>query len=184
MLSTDTGADDGLTTFLRLRPRLLGIARRMLGCAAAAEDVVQDVWLRWQATDHRVVRDPAAFLATATTRMAINVIQSARSRRETSAGPSLPEPVDTSADPRVEAERGQLLARGAALLLETLKPNERTAFILREAFEYPYREIAHVLRLEEANARQVVTRARQRVASRRSQGFFGHNAASYPVTAS
>src|SRR5262245_37828822 len=106
--TTDTEVDDGLTTFLRVRPRLLGIARRMLGCAAAAEDVVQDVWLRWQATDHRVVRDPAAFLATATSRMAINVIQSARSRRETCAGESLPEPVDTSADPRVEAERGQL----------------------------------------------------------------------------
>lgn len=144
---------------------------------------MQDVWVRWQATDQRVVRDPAAFLATATTRMAINVIQSARSRRETCASPTLPEPVDTTADPRADVERGQALARGAELL-ETLKPTERAAFILREAFEFPYREIARILRLEEANARQMVTRARQRVASRRSQGFFGHNATSCPVTAS
>lgn len=169
MNTTDT-ADDGLSTFMRLRPRLLAIARRMLGCAAAAEDIVQDVWMRWQGTDHRVVRDPAAFLATATTRMALNVMQSARSRRETCAGPGLPEPVDASADPRADAERGQALASGVALLHETLSPTERAAFVLREAFEYPYRDIAKTLQLAEANARQIVTRARQRVATRRSRG--------------
>src|SRR5262245_44404187 len=73
---------DGLTAFLRMRPRLFGIAYRMLGSAAEAEDVVQDVWLRWQTTDRTIVRDAAAFLATTATRLAINVMQSARARRE------------------------------------------------------------------------------------------------------
>ena len=160
-------ADDGLSAFLSVRPRLFGIAYRMLGSAAEAEDIVQDVWVRWQTADRSVVRDAAAFLATTATRLAINVMQSARSRRETYVGPWLPEPVDTSADPRLGAERGQALAFGVLLLLEKLTPTERAAYILREAFDYPYRDIANVLRLEEANARQVVTRARQHVANGR-----------------
>jgi len=160
-------ADESLSAFLKVRPRLFAMTRRMLGSAAEAEDIVQDVWVRWQTTDRSVVRDPAAFLATAATRLAINAMQSARSRRETSVGSWLPEPVDTRADPRLRAERGQALACGVLLLLETLTSTERAAYILREAFDYPYREIANVLRLEEANARQVVTRARQRVAGGR-----------------
>jgi RNA polymerase sigma factor (sigma-70 family) len=157
-------ADEGLSAFLRVRPRLFAMACRMLGSAAEAEDIVQDAWVRWQTTDRRVVRDPAAFLATTASRLALNVMQSARSRRETPVGPWLPEPVDTNADPRSIAERGQALAFGVRLLLEQLTPTERAAYILREAFDYPYREIANVLRLEEANARQVVSRARQRIA--------------------
>src|ERR687896_611109 len=97
--------DDGLSAFMSVRPRLFGIAYRMLRSAAEAEDVVQDVWVRWQTANRSVVRDAAAFLATTTTRLAINVMQSARSRRETWAAPSLPEPVDSGADPRLEAER-------------------------------------------------------------------------------
>jgi len=159
--------DDGLSTFLSVRPRLFGIAYRMLGSAVEAEDIVQDVWVRWQMADRSVVRDAAAFLATTATRLAINVIQSARSRRETCVGPWLPEPVDTSADPRLDAERRQELASGVLFLLEKLTPTERAAFILREAFDYPYRDIANVLRLEVANARQVVTRARRHVAGGR-----------------
>ena len=162
-----THPDDGLSAFLSVRPRLFSIAKRMLGGAAEAEDIVQDVWVRWQTADRRLVRDAAAFLATTTTRLAINVIQSARSRRETCAGPWLPEPVDPRADPGVEAERGQALELGVQVLLKNLSPTERAAYILREAFDYPYRDIATVLRLEEANARQVVTRARQHVASDR-----------------
>jgi RNA polymerase sigma factor (sigma-70 family) len=160
-------ANDGLSAFLSVRPRLFGIAYRMLGSAAEAEDVVQNVWVRWQTADRSLVRDTAAFLATTTTRLAINVMQSARSRRETYVGPWLPEPVDTSADPWLGAEREKALAFGVLLLLEKLTPSERAAFILREAFDYPYRDIANVLRLEEANARQVVTRARQHVADGR-----------------
>ena len=165
---TDAIADDGLSAFLRMRPRLFGIAYRMLGRAAEAEDIVQDVWIRWQMADRSLVRDAAAFLTTTTTRLAINVLQSARSRRETYVGAWLQEPADPSADPRLDAERGQALAFGVLLLLEKLTPTERAAYILREAFDYPYRDIANVLRLEEANTRQVVTRARQHVVNGRS----------------
>jgi RNA polymerase sigma factor (sigma-70 family) len=164
-----TGTSDsyGLAAFMSVRPRLFGIAYRMLGRAAEAEDVVQDVWLRWQTADRSVVRDAAAFLATTTTRLAINVMQSARSRREKPAGSWLPEPVDASADPERGVERGEGLEAGILLLLEKLSRTERAAYILREAFDYTYRDIANALRLEEANARQVVTRARQHVADRR-----------------
>ena len=155
--------DDGLAAFMSVRPRLFGIAYRMLGSAAEAEDVVQDVWVRWQTTDRGVVRDAAAFLATTTTRLAINVMQSARSRREKYVGPWLPEQVDTSADPALGAERSESLESAVLILLEKLSPTERAAYVLREAFDYPYREIANILRLEEANTRQVVTRARQHV---------------------
>ena len=159
--------DDGLPAFLSVRPRLFGIAYRMLGSAAEAEDIVQDVWVRWQTTDRSLVRDAAAFLVTTTTRLAINVMQSARSRREVYAGPWLQEPVDTSISPRLSAERSEALAFAVLVLLEALTATERAAFILREAFDYPYRDIANALELEEANARQVVTRARQHVASGR-----------------
>jgi RNA polymerase sigma factor (sigma-70 family) len=159
--------DDGLTAFMNVRTRIFGIAYRMLGSAAEAEDVVQDVWVRWQTADRSLVRNAAAFLATSTTRLAINVIQSARSRREMPAGPWLPEPIDMTADPERGLEHGEGLEAGILLLLEKLAPTERAAYILREAFDYTYRDIASVLRLAEANARQVVTRARQHVANGR-----------------
>lgn len=159
--------DDGLPAFSAARPRLFGIAYRILGSAAEAEDVVQDVWLRWQATDRSVVRDAPAFLATTTTRLAINVAQSARSRREEYIGPWLPEPIDTSADPQLGAERDEALELAVLLLLEKLTPTERAAYVLREAFSYSYREIADILELTEANARQLVTRARKHVAEGR-----------------
>jgi RNA polymerase sigma-70 factor (ECF subfamily) len=140
----------------------------MLGSAAEAEDVVQDVWVRWQTVDRSVVRDAAAFLATTATRLAINVMQSARVRRETHAEPWQAEPVDTRGDPRLAAERDQALACGVRRLFERLTPTERAAYILREAFDYAYRDIAIVLRIAEANARQVVTRARQHLVSGRT----------------
>jgi RNA polymerase sigma-70 factor (ECF subfamily) len=160
--------DDGLAAFMSVRPRLFGIAYRMLGSKAEAEDVVQDVWVRWQTADRSVVRNAAAFLATTATRLAINVMQSAHARRETPVGRCQPEPIDASGDPRLAAERDQALGCGVRILLETLTPTERAAYILREAFDYAYRDIANVLRLAEANARQVVTRARQHIASGRS----------------
>src|SRR5262249_10091849 len=101
--------DDGLSAFAPVRPRLFGIAYRMLGSAAEAEDVVQDVWMRWQSTNRTVVENPSAFLATTTTRLCINLAQSAHSRRESYVGTWLPEPVDTSADPEMGAERGEAL---------------------------------------------------------------------------
>jgi RNA polymerase sigma factor (sigma-70 family) len=161
-----TWPDDGLSAFLRTRPRLFGIAYRMLGSAAEAEDVVQDVWLRWQTTDRSQIRDPLAFLVTATTRLAINVLQCARARRVTCAG-SLPDVVDTNTSPALDAERGEALNAAMRLLLEKLLPTERAAYVLREAFNYSYRRIAEILRVEEANTRQLVTRARKRLSGGR-----------------
>jgi RNA polymerase sigma-70 factor (ECF subfamily) len=157
--------DDGLSAFVAARPRLLGIAHRMLGSAFDAEDVVQDVWLRWQATDRSVVRSIPAFLATTTTRLAINLVQSAHSRRETPSEPWLPEPADANGDPGLEAERSEALERAVRLLLEKLSPSERAAYVLTEAFDYPYARIADLLRVSRANARQIARRARKRLAA-------------------
>ncbi|MFG2004221.1 sigma-70 family RNA polymerase sigma factor [Spirillospora sp. NPDC048911] len=153
--------EQAAATFVEVRPRLFGIAYRMLSSAAEAEDVVQDTWLRWQNTDRSTVANPAAFLALTTTRLAINVAQSARSRRETYIGPWLPEPVDTSADPYLGAERGEALELAFLLLLERLTPTQRAAYILREAFACPYEQIAEILQLSPANVRQLVSRSRK-----------------------
>lgn len=110
---TDGSLDEEANAFQRLRPRLFGIAHRILGSVSEAEDVVQDVWPRWQDTDRSEGLNPGAFLAKITTRRAINMAQSARVRREAYIGPWLPEPVDTSVDPQVGAERGEALERPA-----------------------------------------------------------------------
>jgi RNA polymerase sigma-70 factor (ECF subfamily) len=157
--TTDVSQAD-FASFQTVRPRLFRIAYRILGSATEAEDVVQDAWIRWQGTDRSEVRDAAAFLVTTTTRLAINVTQSARARRETYIGPWLLEGVDTGADPAVSAERGEALELAVLVLLEKLSPTERAAYVLREAFDYPYRKVSQVLSLSEANARQLVTRAR------------------------
>ncbi|HZE32319.1 MAG TPA: RNA polymerase sigma-70 factor [Actinoallomurus sp.] len=173
MRAEQPGADGGLTqatsAFLELRPRLFGIAYRMLGSVAEAEDILQEVWLRWQKTDRTVVVDPPAFLARITTRLAINVAQSARARRETYVGPWLPEPVDTSADPAVGAERGEALEFAVLLLLEKLNPTERAAYTLREAFDYPYDQIADILQISAVNTRQIVSRARKSLSAERRE---------------
>jgi len=158
-------ADDGLSAFLAVRPRLLGIAARMLGSRFDAEDVVQDVWLRWQATDQSVVRSVPAFLVTATIRVAINLVQSAHSRRETSSESRFLELADTSGDPGLEAERGEALELAMLMLLEKLSPPERAAYVLTEAFDYPYTRIADLLQVSDANARQIASRARKRLAA-------------------
>ncbi len=159
--------DDGLSVFADVRPRLFGIAYRMLGSPAEAEDIVQDVWLRWQSTNRSAVENPPAFLATTTTRLCINLAQSAHSRHETYIGTWLPEPVDTSSDPGLGVERGEALKLAVLVLLEKLSPTERAAYVLREAFDYPYRQIADILQLEEANVRQLVSRARKHIADGR-----------------
>jgi RNA polymerase sigma-70 factor (ECF subfamily) len=153
--------DEAAAVFTNVRPRLFGIAYRMLSSAAEAEDLVQDAWLRWQTTDRHKVVNPAAFLATTTTRLAINALQSARARRETYIGPWLPEPVDTSADPCLGAERGEALAFATLMLMEKLTPHERAAYVLREAFDYPYAQIADILQSTEPAVRQLVSRARK-----------------------
>src|SRR5882762_1033642 len=159
--------DDGLSAFAGVRPRLFGIAYRMLGSASEAEDVVQDVWLRWQSTNRKVVENPPAFLATTTTRLCINLAQSAHTRHETYVGTWLPEPVDTSSDPGLGAERSEALKLAVLLLLEKLSPTERAAYVLREAFDYSYDQIASILQMEEANVRQLVSRARKHIADGR-----------------
>jgi RNA polymerase sigma-70 factor (ECF subfamily) len=162
-----TDLDEATAVFQGLRPRLFGIAYRMLSSSSEAEDLLQEVWLRWQATDRSQVKNPGAFLATTTTRLAINELQSARVRRETYIGPWLPEPVDTSADPYLGAERGEALEFAALLLMEKLTPNERAAYVLREAFDYPYGQIADILQSTEPAVRQLVSRARKHVAGDR-----------------
>jgi RNA polymerase sigma-70 factor, ECF subfamily len=151
--------------FQAVRRRLFGIAYRMLGSVGDADDVVQDAWLRWQTTDRDKVRDAAAFLATVTIRLALNVAESARVRHETCCDPVALDPVDASADPALEAERSASLELVACALLERLSASECAAYVLREGFDYPYRQIAELLALSDANARQLVTRARIRLAS-------------------
>lgn len=167
MTGTDVTGED-LDQFEAVRGRLFGIAYRMLGSVSDAEDIVQEAWMRWQNTDRRKVDNPAAFLTTTTTRLAINAATSARARRESYVGPWLPEPVDTSADPALGAERAEALEMGALLLLERLPAAERAAYVLREAFGYPHKDVAEVLETSEANARQLVTRARRHLTSERS----------------
>jgi RNA polymerase sigma-70 factor (ECF subfamily) len=159
--------DDGLLAFVPVRPRLFSIAYRMLRSAAEAEDVLQDVWMRWQSTNRNAIENPPAYLATTTTRLCINLAQSAHSRRESYIGTWLPEPVDTGADPGIGAERGEALKLAVLLLLEKLSPTERAAFVLREAFDYSYRQIANILQMQEANVRQLVSRARKHIADGR-----------------
>ncbi|WP_436763627.1 sigma-70 family RNA polymerase sigma factor [Streptosporangium sp. V21-05] len=159
--------EQAAAVFADVRPRLFGIAYRMLGSASEAEDLVQEVWLRWQTCDRDAVVSPVAFLATVTTRLAINAARSARARRETYAGPWLPEPVDTGADPYLGAERDEALGFAVLLLPERPSPNERAAYVLREAFGYPYRQIADIVRLSEAAARRLVSRARRHVVAGR-----------------
>ena len=159
--------DDDDPTFAALRRKLFGIAYRVLGTSAEAEDIVQETWLRWQACDRNAVRNPAAFLGTTTTRLALNVVQSARSRRETYVGEWLPEQVDTDDDPSLGAERSEALELAVLQLLEKLQPRERAVYVLSEAFDYSYAQIAEMLHLTEANARQLASRARKSLGGER-----------------
>ncbi|MEU9245201.1 RNA polymerase sigma-70 factor [Streptomyces sp. NPDC048385] len=161
--------DRATKEFIAARPQLFGIAYRVIGSAVEAEDVVQEAWVRWQNTDRAGVQEPAAFLATVTVRLAINFTRSARVRRESYVGPWLPEPVDTSADPQLGAERAEALDLAVLFLLEKLNPVERAAYVLREAFDYTYRRIADIVETSEANARQLVSRARKRLAAERRE---------------
>lgn len=161
--------DQATKDFLSARPQLFGIAYRILGSAAEAEDIVQETWLRWQGTDRSKVHQPTAFLTTVATRLAINVARSARVRRESYVGPWLPEPVDTTRDPHLGAERAEALEMAVLLLLEKLNPVERAAYVLREAFDYPYGRISEILETSEANTRQLVSRGRKHLAAERKE---------------
>jgi RNA polymerase sigma-70 factor, ECF subfamily len=164
---SDEGIEAAIGAFNESRPRLFGIAYRMLGSVAEAEDIVQEAWVRWQRTDRTVVRNPAGFLTTVTTRLALNTTESARARREQYVGPWLPEPVDTSADPSLGAEKAEALESAVLVLLEKVRPDQRAAYVLREAFDYSYDEVADILDTSAANARQLVSRAKKSVRSGR-----------------
>jgi RNA polymerase sigma-70 factor (ECF subfamily) len=166
-LVSDDAMQSASDVFEQVRRRLFGIAYRMLGSVADAEDILQETWIRWQRTDRAEVAEPAAFLATITTRLAINSLHSAHTRRETYIGPWLPEPVNTEDDPALGAEHGEALSFAVLLLLEKLTPTERAAYVLREAFDYPYERIAEIVNSTPAAARQLVSRARKHIASER-----------------
>jgi RNA polymerase sigma-70 factor, ECF subfamily len=159
-----------LQTFERHRARLLNIAYRMLGEMAGAEDVVQEAWLRWRSTNTAEIRDPRAWLSTATVRLSLDALRAARARRESYVGPWLPEPIlpdDTrlfAADaPSDHAELASDLSLALMHVLERLSPEERAALILHDAFDFDYGEIAATLDKSEAACRKLVSRARERV---------------------
>ncbi|MFD8079882.1 sigma-70 family RNA polymerase sigma factor [Streptomyces sp. NPDC059718] len=145
-----------------------GIAYRMLGNVSEAEDVLQEAWIRWQTYDRSKVQNPHAFLTTMVTRLTINVLQSARVRRENYVGYWPPEPLDTMSDPALGAESAEAVKAAVLMLMERLTPAERAAYVLREAFQYPYGQIAEVIGQSQVNARQLVSRARKRLAAQQT----------------
>ncbi|PSK73996.1 RNA polymerase subunit sigma-24 [Streptomyces sp. CS149] len=154
------------------RPVLTGVAYRMLGRVADAEDVVQEAWLRWAAAGREDVREPRAFLVRITTRLAIDRLRHLQSRRETYPGPWLPEPLVTDFGPTLPdtAERAVLadsVSLAVLVVLESLSPLERAVFVLREAFGFPYAEIATALDRTETAVRQLAGRARRHVEERK-----------------
>ncbi len=151
------------------RPALFGVAYRMLGSATDAEDVLQDAWLRFSAAQPADLRSVKAFLTTIVTRLCLDRLKSARAKREEYVGPWLPEPVVT--DDRRQPEQSLAQAESVTLafmvLLETLSPEERAVFLLREVFDYEYAEIASMLETTSSNCRQLFHRANVRIAERK-----------------
>lgn len=142
--------DRATAVFVGERPRMLRIACRTLGNVGDAEDIVQEAWLRWQRTDRAVVTNPAAFLTTTASRLALNTATSARRRHESCTDPQGWDPADPGASPGDSAERAEAVGRALLLLLQTLSPMERAAYVLREAFGYRYERIGALLRVSSA----------------------------------
>ncbi len=155
--------------FDRHRRLLFTVAYQMLGSVADAEDVVQDAWLRWSAADRDDVADPRAYLVRITTRLALDRLGAARTRRETYVGPWLPEPLvtDSAPDPGEAAEVAEQVSLALLVVLETLSPLERAVFVLREVFGLPVGEVARTVDRSEAAVRQLAHRAREHVEARR-----------------
>ncbi|WP_083220417.1 sigma-70 family RNA polymerase sigma factor [Hoeflea olei] len=149
--------------FAGLRPRLLRLAYRMLGSVADAEDVVQDAYLRWQASDRAAVRQPAAMLRTIVTRLCLNELKSARRRRETYVGPWLPEPIVEDG----ESDSGDDITLPLMIALERLSPLERAAFLLHDIFGMSFDEVARAVDREPAACRKLASRARDHIRSAR-----------------
>ncbi|GHI09378.1 RNA polymerase subunit sigma-24 [Streptomyces cellostaticus] len=165
-------ADTTTDVFEEHRPLLTGVAYRMLGRVADAEDVVQDAWLRWSRADREQVREPRAYLVRITTRLAIDRLRQVQARGEAYVGPWLPEPCvtdfgDTVPDTADRALLADSVSLAVLVVLESLSPLERAVFVLREAFGYPYAEIATLLDRGEAAVRQLAGRARRHVEERR-----------------
>lgn len=154
-----------ITPFETLRPRLFGIAYRMLGSRADAEDVLQDAFLRWRDSDRDAVRSHEAWLVTIVTRLCLDRLRSAKREREAYVGPWLPEPIltDHLASPELRLELANEVSVAFLAVLERLGPDKRAAFLLREVFDYDYPEIARMLGKGEAALRQMVHRAREEV---------------------
>jgi RNA polymerase sigma-70 factor, ECF subfamily len=156
---------DALDTFNEHRPVLLGLAYRLLGSMWDAEDVVQDAYLRWTRADRTDVRDVRGYLITVVTRLALDQLRSARVTRAAYVGPWLPEPVATDTlGPLDSAELRETVAFATVHLMERLSPPERAVFVLREAFELPYDEIAGIVGMSPAACRQAFHRTRDRLA--------------------
>ncbi|WP_329411279.1 RNA polymerase sigma-70 factor [Streptomyces sp. NBC_00704] len=158
--------------FEAARPRLEAIAYRLLGSASEAEDAVQETFLRWQAADVERVAVPEAWLTKVLTNLCLNQLTSARARRETYVGAWLPEPLlagDAMLGPADTVEQRESVSYAVLTLLERLSPNERAVYVLREAFDYPHREIAEILDLTEAASQQIFHRAKQHVAQGRTR---------------
>ncbi|MEM8695720.1 MAG: sigma-70 family RNA polymerase sigma factor [Pseudomonadota bacterium] len=158
-----SGTPDPLAEFERHRAYLFGIAYRMLGSVAEAEDMVQDCWLRWSAADRIGVAKPRSFLARTVTRLCIDHQKSARVRRETYVGPWLPEPLADGLGPGIEMERAETVTMALMLALERLSPLERAAYLLRDIFDMDFPEIASALGRSEASCRQLASRARRHI---------------------
>jgi RNA polymerase sigma-70 factor (ECF subfamily) len=163
---------DPAASFEPHRRRLLGLAYRMLGSMADAEDAVQEAYLRWHATDRDRVSDARAFLMTTTTRICLDVLTSARARREQYVGPWLPEPVlDTAAlAPDSRTELAEDLSVALLLILDQMSPLERAAFVLHDVFDFSFTEVAAALERSEAACRQLATRARAHLRAARPRG--------------
>ncbi|MGH3763986.1 MAG: RNA polymerase sigma-70 factor [Pseudonocardiaceae bacterium] len=148
-----------------LRPFGFAIAYRMLGSVSEAEDVVQEAFIRLSHSTDEKINNPKAYLATVTTRLAIDVLRSARMQRETYVGPWLPEPLvkDYATDVAEVAETAESLTMAFLIMLEQLSPIERAVFLMREVFAYEYDEIARIVGKSQANCRQLARRARQRI---------------------
>ncbi|ALG14782.1 RNA polymerase sigma-70 factor [Kibdelosporangium phytohabitans] len=160
----------GVEVFEGQRSRMFGLAYRMLGSAAEAEDVVQDAFLRWHRADLDAIDTPAAWLTKVVTNLCLSRLSSARMRRESYVGPWLPEPVrtgDGALGPLETVEQRELVSLGVLVVLERLTAAERAVFVLREAFGYQHREIAGVLDVDEVRSRQLYARARRHVAEAR-----------------
>ena len=157
--------------FSQHQPLLFSIAYRMLGSVMDAEDAVQETFLRWQQAPHDDVRSPKSYLSTVVTRLCIDQLRSARTQREQYIGPWLPEPLVVEEQPDMDEQLAlaDSLSMAFLVLLESLTPTERAAFLLREVFDYDYGEVARIVDKSEANCRQLVRRARQHIGERRSR---------------